>query len=255
MSVAAVMLVRDEADIIEYTIRHLLGHVDQVIVADNLSADGTREILEGLPVEIVNDNDPGYWQSRKTTELAMKALEGGHQWVVPCDADEVWYVGGEVARPLRDYLCGVGPDTQIVKADLFNHIPTSKDPESDNPLVRIGWRKREHSPLPKVCCRLHPSLVIHAGNHGASYQGVGMAATGLVIRHFSWRSPEQYLHKIRVGEAAYAHTDLPETTGQHWRMFTESADDVVLEHFRRWFYSRQPQRDDTLIYDPAPLLA
>lgn len=43
--VCAVMLVKDESDIIETTIRHLLWHVDEVIVADNMSTDGTYDIL------------------------------------------------------------------------------------------------------------------------------------------------------------------------------------------------------------------
>ena len=33
-----------------------------------------------------------------------------------------------------------------------------------------------------------------------------LVAGGLVIRHFSWRSEEQYLRKIRNGQAAYAAT-------------------------------------------------
>ena len=49
MITAAVTMVRDEADIIETTVRHMLTQVDVVIVADNRSVDGTREILDSLP--------------------------------------------------------------------------------------------------------------------------------------------------------------------------------------------------------------
>jgi len=92
MTTAAVTMVRDEADIVEATVRHMLTQVDVVIVADNRSVDGTREILEGLPVHLLNDPERGYYQSEKMARLAhMARVEHGADWVVPFDADEWWY--------------------------------------------------------------------------------------------------------------------------------------------------------------------
>ena len=80
-------MVRDEADIIAYTLRHLLEEegVDHLIVADNLSTDDTRSILEGFPrsqVTILDDLEEGYDQSTKMSrpeavrQLLASALEG-----------------------------------------------------------------------------------------------------------------------------------------------------------------------------------
>lgn len=251
MSVAAVMLVRDEADIIRFTLEHLLRQVDHVYVAENLSKDATREIACSFDrVTVIPDDELGYWQSKKTTALAMRALADGHEWVVPCDADEFWYAN---ERTVSSLLNGLSPDVQIVTAPLFNHLPTDEDdPTEMNPFLRMGWRKREAGALPKVACRARPDLVIHAGNHSASTAGSALRSGGLLIRHFSWRSAEQYVRKIRNGEQAYAATTLPSHTGEHWRMWEGHPDEALVDHFNLWFHSAKPREDDTLIYDPAP---
>src|SRR4051812_46619587 len=87
-------MVKDEADVIEGTIRHMADEVDQLLVADNGSTDGTRDILVKLALElqftVVDDPDPGYEQSRKMSALAELAASHGATWIVPFDADELW---------------------------------------------------------------------------------------------------------------------------------------------------------------------
>ena len=47
--IIGVCMVRDEADVIGTVCAHLLAEgVDRLIVADNLSSDDTRDILEGF---------------------------------------------------------------------------------------------------------------------------------------------------------------------------------------------------------------
>jgi glycosyltransferase involved in cell wall biosynthesis len=253
MSVCAVMLVKDEADIIGHTVRHLLGQVDYVIVSDNGSTDGTRDVLRAIggPLQVIDDPEVGYYQDRKTSDLAAHALARGFDWVIPCDADEYWYAPD--GRTLAAFLAGLAPDVAFVTADLYNHIPSALDPADEpSPFLRIGWRQREHGALGKVCCRARPGLEIRMGNHSAWAPGTGVTSSGLVIRHYSWRSPEQYLRKIRNGERAYAATGMDPSVGAHWRMFQGATDEAVLEHFRTWFWREDPAADETLIYDPAP---
>jgi hypothetical protein len=100
-------------------------------------------------------------------------------------------------------------------------------------------------------------LEIRQGNHSAWAPGTGLTVAGLCVRHFSWRSAEQYERKIANGYRAYAATTLPEGVGAHWRMFgAPDAPDFsqrVQEHFRQWFWVAEPQADRSLIYDPAPM--
>lgn len=255
------MLVKDEDDIIEHTLNHLKEQVDHVIVADNGSTDHTLGILNRLAKEdeawldYRHDPEVGYYQSAKTTALAREALERGFRWVLPCDADEYWYAPD--GRPIRDWLDGLAPDVQIVRAAMFNHIPTVLDPTTGTPFQRIGWRKREPQELKfgKVCCRTRPDLRIDMGNHSAQTGGTALEIPGLAVRHYSWRSPEQYVRKIRNGARAYAATDMPPGTGLHWRMFgmPDHPDFTaqVAAHYHEWFCSRDPDADDSLVYDPV----
>ena len=147
--VVGVVMVRDEADIIAPTIKHMQTQVDAIIVADNGSVDGTRRILDAMASDsllVVDDPVVGYYQSAK--------------WVIPFDADEIWlHVGG---WPLRDVLPGLKHD--VIHVPLFDHVATGPLTECD-PIARMGWRRPKAAPLPKVCYRYDPELTIGMGNH------------------------------------------------------------------------------------------
>lgn len=269
----AVAMVRDEEDVVRSTVGHMLAQVDAVIVADNLSTDGTRAILDELAARsagrllVVDDPEPAYRQSEKMTALALRArLDLGADWIVPFDADEVWYSPfGRIADVLGD----VAPQWLITPAPLFDHVATAEDPLELDPVVRLGWRRRERNFLPKVAARWRADLVIEQGNHGASYSGRGTVFDELlVVRHFPYRSPEQLVRKVRNGAAAYAAggTSIPETFGAHWRQWgrilDERGEEAIADLFRTWYWRDRPraplvlpdgEKQPALIFDPAPV--
>lgn len=248
--VFAVSMVKDEADIIGHTIEHLLGQVDRIIVADNNSTDGTRDILDSYDIEVVDDPEVAYYQSRKMSELAHRAAEQGAEWVIPFDADEIWLGRhGTIKETLPEV------DATIATAEVFDHVATSKDSEADNPLERMRWHRAAPNPLHKVACRPRASVTIHQGNHGADY---GATIDGVLqVRHFPYRSTEQFVKKVRNGAAAYAASTLPEGEGQHWRDYgrlLEAHGECAIEDvFRTYFWHLNPAFDSNLVEDPCPV--
>lgn len=245
----SISMCKDEVDIVEDCLRRMAVHVDRLVVADNGSTDGTRELLHelanDLPLTVLDDPEVGYWQSRKMSALARQAVAFGAEWVIPHDMDEVWY--SPFGR-LGDVLAEQDGNA-IATADLYDHVPSAVDADG-SPVERIGWRRREKAPLPKAACRPRPSVTIHQGNHGADYGGTINGL--LVVRHYPYRSVEQMISKARNGAAAYAATDLPEHVGQHWRDYGRLSNEQIGEAFRKYFWSASPETDPTLIFDPCP---
>lgn len=254
MTVFGICMVRDAEDIIGPVVEHMMSEVDHVIVADNLSQDNTRSILDGLTgnITVIDDLEPAYRQSEKMTYLAMLAKKQGAKWVVPFDADEWWRSPhGRLADVIRD------SNFTINVAPLYDHVPTSVDPDEPNPIKRIGWRRPTPSPLHKVACRAALDLTIGMGNHNAFYLKHEPTYDGwnlIEVRHFPYRNAEQFVEKAVVGAMALDMTDLPYEVGQHWRDYARIVEDEGVEAlkdvFRQWFYSKDPA-EEGLVYDPV----
>lgn len=255
MTTFAISMVRDETDIVEASIRRMATQVDALIVADNLSTDGTTEILyrlaDELPLEILHDDEPGFWQSQKMSALATAAYDAGATHIVPFDADEIWsHPDGRIADVLA------ASDAAVFSAELRNYYCTSlDDPAEMDPFKRMVWREYESPWLPKVAFRYEPGAVIHQGNHGVDLPTRRRVVGGLQVRHFPYRSPDQMLSKAKNGAAAYRATDLPMTEGAHWRSYGAIAenegDDALRKVWADHFWYRDPASSG-LVFDPAP---
>lgn len=241
--IVAVAMMRDEADIAEYVVRHLLAEgVDHVIVADNLSHDGTGELLRGIgaAVTVVDDPEVAYYQSEKVTRLAHLAGDMGATWVIPFDADELWY---SPHGTLSAALAGsVAPVQRVL---TFEHVPTDSDGDDPNPLRRIVHRRPDPKPFMKVAFQYHPTARVWQGNHDVDHPG--SSDRGLLeIREFQYRSLEQTARKVRNGRAAYEATDLAASEGSHWRLMGAWSDGEL----ETWWkdYRAQP-----VVLDPPPI--
>ena len=257
VSVWGIGMVRDEADIIGSALRRLLREVDHVLVADNRSTDGTADVLRSMEgVTVLDDPDPEFAMARKLTALAHIAAQRGATWVVPFGGDEVWLAreGGRVA----DALVALPEEIAVARAVVFDHVPTALDPPHDDPIARMVYRRPEPKPLKRLAYRATPGLSIGHGAHDGSIAGGRKArvAEGLfVIRHFSVRSPEQFVRKTRIAAEGFAVTDLPLLASIHRRRWVREldagGDDALVARFYDEFWVDDPDAAG-LVRDPCP---
>lgn len=239
------MMVRDEEDVIGRTIGHLLAEgVDLVIVADNLSTDGTRDILEGFDdrVMILEDPTVGYYQADKMTRLAAMAYGEGADWVLPCDADEIFY--DPAGATLAERFADADPRVGTVEIRGWDHIATRADIPG-HPFDRITHRRPEYQTFPKVAFRAHPDAKLAMGNH--SVECPGIVAHDLAYRHFQYRSLKQMTRKLRNGATAYEATNLPDYEGAHWR---QGGNLTEVQLSVKW---DELCSEEGLVFDPAPV--
>jgi len=263
MKIYGICMTKNSEDIIYHFLLHALEEgLDGIIVADNMSTDNTLSEINKAKslnlgrrhIEILEDNEVGYYQSKKMTRLAQLAHEKfGADWIIPMDDDEIWYSKtGSISETIK----ALPKNINVITADLYNHFPTAIDVPDIVPFKSLVWRQQKKGALPKVAIKYHKGMVIEQGNHSVTYPVSIHSSNVLEIRHFPYRTWEQFKNKAVNGLKAYQATDLPEDMGGHWRSYgklIEKWGDEVVERevFRKYFYFFSPT-DNEMVCDPAP---
>ena len=258
--ITGISIIKDEADIVGQTVRHMLHELDNLIIMDHGSEDGTSDILRDIEssfpdrVSVIYNDSPEFKQDIYMTGLAKIAGESGAEWVVPFDADEIWF---SPEGRLRDLLEGVPDRVGVVQATMYDHYVTDMDEPNGNPFESMVWRKKTPGVLPKVACRWRPSLYIHQGNHNANYEFLTHAEPyPIEIRHFPYRSAEQMVKKATNGSRGLRNAGTSEDVGGHWHGYADMVHnfgpEALHDWYRKYFYFPQPQFSD-MVRDPAPI--
>lgn len=237
MTVVLTMMVRDEADIIAATLEHHLAEgVDRILVTDNASVDGTREILadyaRAAPVTVFDDPEHRKQQAEVVSRMArLAATEHGADWVINGDADEFVLAGERtLAEALADAPTSIGAfpvpvrnlvgPTALAGAGLTTRM-LWRDERSAEQLAKAGVQAH---PSPNAVHTGDPRVEVAQGNHAVSTPQRGPApdAFGLEVLHVPWRSWEQFERKtINMGRGYEASPWLDPSPNHHgmrdWR--------------------------------------
>lgn len=230
MRLAATLMVRDEADIVAPVVDQLIAQgVDAIIVTDNGSVDGTREILESYGDRIDLRHDPVQRKQQFSVVTGMArdaATVHGADWVINADADEFWFPSAPGLR-LRDVFEELPRSLATFRVPV---IDMTGDPaESGSGLQRLVLRDlRPVGRMNELGILAHatpdavhigtPDIEVAQGNHFVNLEQHGEVpeGLGLEVLHFPWRSWAQFSGKVEKAGLAYeSNPDLKPSPNHH----------------------------------------
>jgi hypothetical protein len=211
MKLVLTLLARDEADVVDANLKfHLNAGVDFVIATDNLSRDGTTEILESYAkdghLHLIREDSEYLRQAEWITRMGrLAATEFGADWVIHGDADEFWWPRGD---SLKDVLASIPRRYGIVRALLRHFVPRPDDGSSF--AERMTVRVSQTSPINDPRSLFRPNLkVIHRADPNVNVSiGAQRLIDSPLVPLRGWY-PVEFFHfpvrSVEQCERKYAH--------------------------------------------------
>jgi Glycosyl transferase family 2 len=228
--------VRDNAGVIEATLRHLLAHgVDRILLIDHKSQDGTSDILARLAaetgrLEITRREDRYYDHGVWVTALLSRAETFAPTWIVPFDADEIIV---PLTRPTLAEEFAACRTPAILAAKRWPHA---------------SLNRRAADPLPhrKVVFSWQPGAVIAIGAHSVGGHPGPILENRIAIRERLYLSERHFIRKTRQHLESRSPRHGPGTNAQYLARREMSREQLVAM-YRAWVIGA------SAVYDPIPL--
>lgn len=248
MKLTMTIMVRDEADVIGAMLRHHADQgIDEFIVTDNGSIDGTSELIEELsatlPITLLRDPEHRKQQGETVTRMARMAADRGATWVLNADADEFW-VARDPTLTLREAFARIDPGlgSFVVPVHDMTGAPASEGTglqrlvyRDDRPVERMRELGVHAHATPDAVHVGDPEVVVSQGNHFVSIpsQGQPDPEWAVEVLHFPWRSWAQFSGKVERSGLAYERSPGLEPSANHHGMrdYRRLRDGVLLASY------------------------
>lgn len=214
MKVVMTILVRDEADIVESTLRyHLSNGVDHIIATDNCSVDGTTEILRKYEkmgcLDYLHESAMDYSQEKWVTRMArLASSRHGADWVINCDGDEFFH---PLRGGLKDVLLKVPGHVSMLSISRNDFVAVDRDEVMPPPVemiykMNISPNDKGRTLPPKVIHRGSDDVIVHRGNHKVTgprfakkswFRKCKIDFPDIEVFHYPTRSFRQFETKVR----------------------------------------------------------
>lgn len=228
--IIATYLVKNDHDILENSIVHHLNNgVDAIIVTENNASDPTISILDKYNDHIIlriKQEADDYQQFKWVNHMAQAAIEYKPDWIIHCDADELWHgleslhSESELALYTQywyNFLPYSREEFEIDKAIYYEHVSDVPDDQDTNKT----WFDNIYS-CRKIIHKPTNSHYIGMGNHNIfsmvdNRQLDDLNASYVKIFHYPIRTYAQFEEKVISGGRALMMSAQPSNVGWHWR--------------------------------------
>lgn len=216
MKAAAFITVRNEEEIIPFTIAHYKELCDHIVILDNYSTDNTRQIALALGCQVESYGNPGFYDDHilaivKNNCWKLRAISMSLDWAIVCDADEILRISR--ANLEYEYLRG----TTILDTQGYNMH--SRDWPTESLLeINSGVPSGQYSK--RVCFNpRHISEINYGrGAHTCKPQGRIVWSEGAYpLLHYKFiGSPQRMIARHRENSARSSERNLKNNLSNHY---------------------------------------
>lgn len=244
MKIFAICLVKNESDIIEYTLNKHTEWADLVFVYDNGSTDETWDIVQ--QISLSNHKVIPYKSAAKPFRDSLRAevfneykhlASKGDWWCVRCDSDEIY-----MDDP-RTFLQGICSLYQVVLSLHYEFMLCEEDIyEHDFQALSVAQQiEKLNYYHPKVTSetrfiRHREKLIWPESETYPRHKGVS-APQKIKIKHYQYRSPSQIQERMNVRRVAResGHQYFEKDMAQSWEDLVPKREDCIFND-GKWNY-------------------
>lgn len=224
MKIHGICLIKNEADIIEHTLRENARWCDRIYVYDNGSDDDTWERVNRLAAELPaiipfkSEAKPFRDSLRGEVFNAFSSDATDGDWWCRLDGDELY------ADDPREFLAGVPPREHVVWSHHIQFFFTEKDTGAELPR---HYRADYSEPR---FFRHRAGLV---WTDGAWPRHLGIVHKKRIrVKHYQWRSPDQIARRLNVRRKAMSdgYLGFPNSQNVDWRQKVRPSSELNFDH-------------------------